>query len=170
MIKSICPICNKAGLPDYTKVHTVCPQCNSDLKPFFLLYSIIPSSPKKVSRLVLLLVLFVPGALIILNLNLYSKLQQLEKQKEITINKIQDSIPTSPTTISVINTVHSDLSSPPAEIIIQYKVKKGDTTSKIARFFYNDWKMYKQIEEDNNLVLNNILQVGQLLTIKLSNQ
>jgi hypothetical protein len=29
-----CPICNAAGLPDYTKQHVICHQCNSVLKSF----------------------------------------------------------------------------------------------------------------------------------------
>ena len=53
------------------------------------------------------------------------------------------------------------------EFSIQYKVKNGDCPSKIALFFYNDWKMYKKIEADNNLTQPYILKVGQLLTIKL---
>jgi hypothetical protein len=39
-MKHNCPICNKAGLPNYTKSEVVCPQCNSDLKAFLLLDSI----------------------------------------------------------------------------------------------------------------------------------
>ncbi len=32
-----CPVCGKSGLPDYSKIPSVCPQCNSDLNGYFLI-------------------------------------------------------------------------------------------------------------------------------------
>ncbi len=56
------------------------------------------------------------------------------------------------------------------EIVILYKVKRGDYPSKIAEFFYNDWRMYKKIEADNNLHQPYTLKIGQHLTIKLKKE
>jgi hypothetical protein len=54
------------------------------------------------------------------------------------------------------------------EIVIEYKVKFGDYPSKIAHFFYNDWKLYKKIEIDNNLIQPYTLKEGQKLKIKIN--
>jgi hypothetical protein len=45
-----CPVCNKAGLPDYRATQTICPQCNSDLKPFLLIHSISKKTTSKVGK------------------------------------------------------------------------------------------------------------------------
>ena len=50
---------------------------------------------------------------------------------------------------------------------VKYVVKKGDYPYKIAKFFYNDGKKYKQIEEDNGLEQPYELIVGQILKIKI---
>jgi hypothetical protein len=49
--------------------------------------------------------------------------------------------------------------------ILEYKVRIGDYPSKIAMFFYNDWKMYRKIEIDNNLIKPYALKEGQKLKI-----
>jgi hypothetical protein len=56
------------------------------------------------------------------------------------------------------------------DIVIHYKVKKGDYPAKIAAFFYDDWSMYKKIESDNNLKNHYTLQIGQTLIIKLKSE
>ena len=56
------------------------------------------------------------------------------------------------------------------EATIKYVVKKGDYPYKIAQFFYNDGSKYKQIEADNNLKKPYTLKVGQVLTIKISQE
>ena len=128
-----CPVCNKAGLPNYTATPTICPQCNSDLKPFLLLHSISKPNSNKVNKFAL-----VAFALIVY---VFYQMQIINENK-----------------------------SSQKEIVIKYKVKNGDYPSKIAQFFYNDWRMYKKIEADNNLKQPYILKVGQPLTIKLTQE
>lgn len=157
-----CPVCGNAGLGDYTTTPLNCPQCKSDLKAFLLLKTI--SVPKRSShnlvviRLSLLALLFC-----ILYFNTNNKNQQLI----LTQNSIQDSLKLS-SSIAIPEQKISHLNeSKQNETFIKYKVKKGDCLSKIATFFFNDWRKFKEIETDNNLRKPYILKVGQTLTIKI---
>jgi nucleoid-associated protein YgaU len=67
-----------------------------------------------------------------------------------------------------IQSIRTDVITNPNNVSIRYKVKKGDYPAKIAKFFYNDWSMYKKIERDNNLHQPYILKVGQILIIKIN--
>lgn len=162
-----CPVCNKAGLPNYTAIPTICPQCNSDLKPFLLLHSILKPKANKFALFALALVGVV---LAILYLSSISDKKQIASEHTKSITQLQDSISKLLTTFAKTQTVEPENKSSQKEIVIQYKVKNGDYPSKIAQFFYNDWRMYKKIEADNNLKQPYILKVGQPLTIKLTKE
>jgi len=166
MMNNICPVCNKAGLPDYRATPTICPQCNSDLKPFFLLNSISKPTPSKAYRFALLGVALVAGVVGILYFSSVIKQKQIISENSNKTSQLQDSINNLQTTFAKLQINQFENKSPEKEIIIQYKVKNGDNPSKIAYFFYNDWRMYKKLEADNNLTQPYILKVGQLLTIK----
>lgn len=165
MMNHNCPICNKAGLPDYTKSEVVCPQCNSDLKAFLLLDSI--SAPEKgsfrtyaLSGLALLTVLF---------LGLFVK-SNIDKNEIIATNIIlNDSI----SNLTSKNVAPEKPNEEPQileskEATIKYVVKKGDYPYKIAQFFYGDGNKYKKIETDNGLKQPYTLKIGQILLIKIS--
>lgn len=159
-----CPICNKAGLPDYKKSKVVCPQCNSDLKPFLLLDSITKSRKGQLGTyaligLSLLSFLFIglflksnseKSQVIATNIALNDSISKL-KSKEVAIEKPKEE----PQIIE------------DKEVTVNYVVKKGDYPYKIAQFFYNDGNKYKQIEADNNLEQPYTLKVGQILIIKI---
>lgn len=53
----------------------------------------------------------------------------------------------------------------------KYTVKKGDTLGKIAKEFYGNAKLYKQIFEANRHILKNadLIEIGQELTIPHAN-
>lgn len=162
-----CPICNKAGLPDYTKSEVVCPQCNSDLKAFLLLDSI--SAPEKSSfgtyalfGLLLLTVLF---------LGLFVK-SNIDKKEILATNIILNDSISHLTNEKVVLEKPKEESQIPEgkEATVKYVVKKGDYTYKIARFFYGDGNKYKQIEADNKLEYPYTLKVGQILLIKISQE
>ncbi len=170
MMNHNCPVCNKAGLPDYRAIQTICPQCNSDLKPFLLLHSISKPTSNKANLFALFGMALITCVLVILYFNSISDKTQIASENSETIFQLQDSIKTLQTTFSNSQTVQSEIKSTEKEIVIQYKVKNGDYPSKIAQFFYNDWKMYKKIEADNNLTQPYILKVGQILTIKLKQE
>jgi hypothetical protein len=160
-----CPICNKAGLPDYTKSEVICPQCNSDLKVFLLLDSI--STPKKerlgiyaLKGLSLLAILF---------LSLFVK-SNFDKREILSINTVlNDSISTLTIEKLALEKQKEELPKiENKEITVKYVVKKGDYPYKIAQFFYGDGNRYKQIEADNKLKQPYTLKVGQILLIKIS--
>ena len=163
-----CPICNKAGLPDYTKNDVVCPQCNSDLKAFSLLNSISKPQKSKIGMYAIVGISLLSIAL----LGLFIK-SNSDKKELVAKNMIlNDSI----TRIQSINFANEkEETTTPAiaekqDVTINYVVKKGDYPYKIAQFFYNDGSKYKQIEADNNLVQPYTLKVGQVLTIKISQE
>ena len=159
-----CPICNKAGLPDYTKSNVVCPQCNSDLRAFLLLHSI--SKPKK-SKIGTYAIIGISLLSVVL-LGLFLKSNSVNKEL-ITKNVILNDSITQIQSMSAITNEEKE-PEPIAEkqdAIVKYVVKKGDYPYKIAQFFYNDGNKYKQIEKDNNLEQPYTLKVGQILIIKI---
>ena len=165
-----CPVCNKAGLPDYRATQTICPQCNSDLKPFLLLHSISKPTSNKANKFALFGGALVACVLAILFFYFIPDNKQIASENSKTIIQLKDSIKTLQADFAKSQIVQPENKSSEREIVIQYKVKNGDYPSKIAQFFYNDWKMYKKIEADNNLTQPYNLKVGQLLTIKLKQE
>lgn len=162
-----CPICNKAGLTDYTKNHVVCPQCNSDLKAFSLLNSISKPQKSKIGMYAIVGISLLSIALLGLFIKSNSDKIELVAKNEI----LKDSI----TKIQSINFANEkETTTPPnsekQDLTINYVVKKGDYPYKIAQFFYNDGSKYKKIEADNNLEQPYTLKVGQILTIKISQE
>lgn len=160
-----CPICNKAGLPDYTKSEVVCPQCNSDLKAFLLLESI--STPEKGRFGIYALIGL--SLLAILFLSLFVK-SNIDKKEILATNIVlNDSISTLTSEKLALEKPNEKLPKIESkEATVKYVVKKGDYPYKIAQFFYGDGKRYKQIEADNELKQPYTLKVGQILLIKIS--
>jgi len=166
-MSSICPICNKAGLHDFTKTHVVCPQCNSDLRVFLLLYSISQSQKPKIRTYVIIGFSVLSIAFLGLFLKSNSDKKELIAQNVILIDSISQ--------IQNVNIKEETQKENEEKLIvdkrdvsIKYQVKKGDFPYKIAEFFYNDGSKYKQIEADNNLKQPYTLKTGQILIIKLS--
>ena len=163
-----CPICNKAGLPDYTKNNVVCPQCNSNLKAFSLLNSI--SKPQK-SKMGIYLILGVSLISIVL-FGLFLKSNSDRKELFATTVILNDSI-AKLQSVKIETEKEDPKTQPIAEkpdITLKYIVKEGDHPYKIALFFYNDGNKYKKIETENNLIQPYTLIVGQVLTIKISQE
>jgi len=164
MMNHNCPICNKAGLPDYTKSEVVCPQCNSDLKAFLILDSILAPVKGRFGTYALLGLLL----LTVLFLGLFVK-SNIEKNGALDTNIILND------SISNLASQKVALEKPKEEkqiieskgATVKYIVKNGDYPYKIAQFFYGDGNMYKQIEADNNLKQPYTLKVGQILLIKI---
>lgn len=129
-----CPICNKAGLPDYTKNNVVCPQCNSDLKAFMLLNSISKPQKSKIGTYVIIGV----SVLSIAFLGLFLK-SNSDKKELIAKNVVLND------SISQMQNVKVNTETPKEneqksivekqDVSIKYKVKKGDFPYKIAEFF-----------------------------------
>ncbi|MDG1245916.1 MAG: LysM peptidoglycan-binding domain-containing protein [Polaribacter sp.] len=159
-----CPVCNKGGLPDYTKSNVVCPQCNSDLNAFLLLNSISASKKGRLgiyttTGLSLLAILF---------LGLFVKSNTTKNEVIATNIFLKDSI----SNLKIKDVVTENPKAEPKIVeskvaTIKYVVKKGDYPYKIAKFFYNDGNKYKKIESDNDLEQPYTLKVGQILNIKI---
>lgn len=165
-----CPVCNKAGLPDYRAKHTICPQCNSDLKPYQLLHSLSNQPKRNKLGSALLIVFGISTSVLLLLL-----FKTINEKKELIAAENRPALRThqnSPDTIkpATSNVPDSANISHAGSHTITYMVRQGDCPSVIAQFFYNDWKMYKKIEKDNNLLPGYILKVGQPLVIKLNKE
>jgi hypothetical protein len=160
-----CPICNKAGLPDYKKSEVVCPQCNSDLKALLLLDSI--SATEKGRFGIYTLIGF--SLLAILFLGLFIKTNNDKKEILATNIILNDSISTLTSEKLALEKPKEELPKIESkEATVKYVVKRGDYPYKIAQFFYGDGNRYKQIEADNELKQPYTLKVGQILLIKIS--
>ncbi len=160
-----CPICNKAGLPDYTKSEVVCPQCNSDLKAFLLLDSISTYEKGRFGIYALIGL----SLLAILFLGLFIKTNIDKKEVLATNIVLNDSISTLVSEKIALDEPKEELPKIESkEATVKYVVKKGDYPYKIAQFFYGDGNKYKQIEADNALEQPYTLKVGQILLIKIS--
>jgi len=163
-----CPICNKAGLPDYTKNDVICPQCNSDLKAFSLLNSISKPQKSKIGMYAIVGISLLSITLLGLFLKSNSDREELVAKNLI----LNDSI-TKMQVVTIADIKEENKTQPIAEkqdATVKYVVKKGDYPYKIAQFFYNDGSKYKQIEAENNLAQPYTLKVGQVLTIKISQE
>jgi len=162
-----CPVCDKSGLPDYTSNPTTCPQCNSDLSGFVLIEKGKHKFHQILNRQKWLLLLIV----ILITISGISFFKRLDVQKYTYEVQLKNS------TISALN---SELNQKEKEIQqlkeqskasnvfeFKYVVKKGDNLSKIAYIFFNDWEMYKTIQEDNNLKPGDLIMPKDTLTIKI---
>ncbi len=176
-MKHQCPVCKKSGLPDFRVQETVCPQCDTDLRPYFLLHSLeteVPATSVEPKRNNLALYFSLPLVLIACALGVLLFRQRTEQnsmnQHHAAANmKVSDSLRILGLRIDSLETV---IASAPAEtkqneIMLTYKIRKGDYPGKVAELFYNDWRMYKKIETDNELTRPYSFAQGQELIIKL---
>lgn len=162
-----CPVCNKAGLPDYRAIATTCPQCNSDLRPYLFLNSISNSKSTKNKPWALTGVGLLTVVLAFLFFNSVSENKKQSTENLKLTSQLQDSISNLQSQLKLTSVKEPIVNPTQSETVIEYKVRFGDYPSKIAQFFFNDWKMYKKIEADNNLVQPYTLKVGQTLKIKI---
>ena len=160
-----CPVCNKSGLPNYKSVQIICPQCNSDLSAYRYLEAV---SGIRVSKNALLLFITLSIVTIIFAFLYFNSLSGSKNASQNTtiISELRDSVSNLQAKLKPAIIASPEANSRPA--VIEYKVRHGDCPSKIAQYFYNDWKMYKKIEADNNLIRPYVLRVGQKLKINLS--
>jgi hypothetical protein len=158
-----CPICNQAGLPDFRLQHTICPQCNSDLRPYLLLNSISKTKGKERIHLLAISLLTICCLWLLFSLSRNAKeYNRYVAESTETIQMLQDSVDIYKKNINKFNN-----GAQTKEIVVTYIIKKGDSMWKIAHLFYGKGSLYKNIEKDNNLQKPYSLRTGQLLNIKL---
>jgi nucleoid-associated protein YgaU len=186
-----CPICNKPGLPDFTSKPVICPQCNSDLKGFALLEQTISIHNKTVKKqkdkytaileqtnsahkktvkkqkyiYTLLLAIVVLGFSVIVFFpsNTATELPPIVQNNDSIIDVLEAKLEVKELEINRLQSLLVE----PKETSFLYIVKSGDNLSKIALLFYNNWEMYKKIEEDNNLERGDLLFPSDTLLINL---
>lgn len=162
-----CPVCDKSGLPDFTLNPTTCPQCNSDLSGFVVIEKGKLKFHQILNRQKWLLLLIA----ILVIISSISFIKRPNIQKYASEVQIKDSIITALN--SELNQKEKEIqqlkepSKVSNEIEFKYVVKKGDNLSKIAYIFFNDWEMYKTIQEDNNLKPGDLIMPKDTLTIKI---
>jgi hypothetical protein len=161
-----CPVCAKTGIKDYRTNHVVCSQCNTDLKPYFLLTSIAQQGKKRKPKL-LFGITAIASVVAVLSLFLYtikggspSIAPPAKEVNFVAMKAYEEQI--EKLKLQVQNQTKDD-----SVFLFKYTVRKGDNLSKLAKFFYGESKMYDQLEKDNDLNSPYILRPGQVLTIKL---
>ena len=165
-----CPVCDKAGIPNYKDKHTICPQCNTDLEPFLLVHSLRRRNPYIILFILITIIVISSIVLALYYHNSSTNIRVSYSEAETQITRLKDSIrfeKQKHESILYNFRIAEAGDKKEKEVVITYKVKKGDYPAKIAGFFYNDWRMYKRIETDNNLVQPYVLVVGQPLIIKI---
>lgn len=168
-METTCPVCNKAGLKDYTRSPIICPQCNSDLKAFMILHSI--NKRRSLNTYGVILLFIIIGVLAFFVSRSVLEKKQIIKDNVIAVSKLSDSIQIiTQKTANNEQVVLNKKSATALEIPIMYTVRKGDCPAKIAEYFYNNWKMYAKIESDNNLIKPYILKPGQKLLINIKQE
>jgi LysM repeat protein len=167
-----CPVCNKTGLPDYRSVEVVCPQCNSNLRPYLVLSKFSNNGGNKKNKFILpiAIISFATIVLVIYFNERNIKETSVTNKSETTIvnNKV-DSTSYYKDKLKQLEAIPKTLDTP-TEVAINYAVKRGDCLSTIAQNFYGDWRTYTKIEEDNKLQKPYRLNPGQILIIKIKVQ
>jgi hypothetical protein len=162
----ICPVCKKAGIKEED---LICPQCNSDLSQLKLV-SQLESKINKWKRRNYLLLSGVALLLIILtgiflytkvNLTIQSRLNSslIIKSDSLAYYRHQY--------LTVSKEIDAIKDNGLAKVYINYRVKKGDNLSSIARIFYSDINLASKIAIDNNLNDMNHIYVNQILKIEV---
>lgn len=165
-----CPVCEKSGLENYTKTHVICPQCNSDLKPYLLINNNLKSNKNKVFLFFVFLLGILLLVSIIIFLNIYNESKKQNESSLTIIHQYRDTINTirssskQDTTLPISKNLYENYSN------FNYEVKEGDNLSRISKIFYGKPENYYKIVSDNNLNFPYTLKIGQKITIKFQSK
>ncbi len=157
---NVCPVCGKAGIPDYHESDIVCPQCGSDLSIYRVIDQITTESQKNIWKpisVAAILAATVMGAFLFVNKPDTASDSNLKADHK----QLQDSI-------SVLNIKIETLASQEktAPSGYNYIVRKGDSFWTISQKVYGSGNRYNEIVESNNMTSNDALHVGDTLIIK----
>jgi hypothetical protein len=158
-----CPVCNHPGLPDYQSVPCVCTHCGSDLKGLLLISQVVQESEAKHKRLKFLFAVVSLVLLILLMGSVFFR-PGISTHKTDTPGLQKDSLDYYK---KLVLELKQESNLKPATADIYYILKKNDNLSKIAKLFYNDGSLTKQIMIDNNLQKGYNLLPGDTLIIKI---
>ena len=162
-MKFNCPICGKAGLPDYRREEVLCPACDTDLKAYRLLHQIDEKQTRPLRKflwVVPCLLFIVALFFIYYQANRHSKLQQEQNEK---ISSLNDSIASLRDSISVLREINPPLVEPVTNF--EYVVRKGDSFCLISQKIYGTEKYAQAIAEANGMDFSTLLLIGYTLKI-----
>ena len=147
--ESKCPVCGKAGIPDYKKEDVACPACNTDLS----IYKAIATSGRNHTIWQILIGILV---LIIASLIFFRPSKQLalgrERALQDSINVMQGQVKSLTSQMDSLK----DLNNGEIETFV-YVVNCGDSFSKISRKLFNTEKYASEIASFNGLSLKDAL-------------
>ena len=161
-----CPVCNKGGLPDYTKIDVVCSQCNSDLKVFRILNTIASDNKRRIYKKLVYILSAIVLVFTVLFFNSNNKIQNIVSENR----KLAETVRSQTPFIEGLKNATTPIMDISNHVIVNYTVKRGDNLYKISRFFYGDGNKYHQIVRDNNLEAPYILDIEQMLKIRIDIQ
>lgn len=151
-----CPICGKAGIPDYLKEDVICPNCNSDLSVYRALHlaaggnDISGCGVRKYKRLAIVLpivAVLLVGVIGLIYLN--TEKRNLQQQ----LNEANAVIANLKTAQVSVDTVQPNSES--AQSYTEYVILHNDSPWNIVRKFYGNrsdwWDIARKIAEDNNI-------------------
>ncbi len=166
-----CPVCGKAGIPDYHKEDVVCSCCGTDLSIYKLLSdSQEKSTPNNKNSEIWKIATAASAAIAITVIVVSCILRQIdisnapsELEKENTL--LRDSVATLASKLEeaseeIVSLEKQIRKTPSSEII--YIVKKNDSPCKISRKLYGTESRYREIEA----IITKPLQPGDTLKLK----
>jgi len=165
-----CPVCGKAGIPDYHVQDTVCPQCGSDLSIYKLTHDIEASSFRsegnkkgKFIWIVPTLVACCLGVALVFSLHTSKKLGKDVRTYEEANTALQEQV----TDLQKAQEQMASLSSEKeGKSYFEYTVRRGDSFWGISKKLYGTGTRYREIAESNGLTPESVLNVGDKLIIR----
>ncbi|MDL2312691.1 LysM peptidoglycan-binding domain-containing protein [Bacteroidales bacterium OttesenSCG-928-B11] len=159
-----CPICGKAGLPDFRKEEVVCPACNTNLKVYLLLRQ--TTDTPKGNNIMRMISFIITGILFIICIFFFIEKSEMINNLQIQYNKdvilLNDSI--------ILLKSKLEKTELPTEKISNYffvyTIKEGDSFCLISRKFYGTEKYARTIAENNNMEITSKLIIGEKLMIQ----
>lgn len=166
-----CPVCGKAGIPDYHKENVVCSCCGTDLSIYKMLSdSQEQSTPNNTNSKIRKITVAALAAIAIIVIVVLCTLRQIdisnarsELKKENTF--LRDSVATLASKLEEANKEKESLEKQIEKATSSeniYIVKKNDSPCKISRKLYGTESRYKEIEA----VITKPLQPGDTLKLK----
>ena len=158
-----CPICGKAGLPDFRKEEVVCPACNTNLKVYQLLNQTTENKKGK-SKLRTISYLLIPCFLLVVCLFfIQKKTNKIHIQHKEEVALLQDKIRGLEDDLK--ERINENLRLKETTPFFEYTIKKGDSFCLISQRLYGTEKYAQTIAKKNDMKITSKLTIGNKLII-----
>jgi len=154
-----CPVCGKAGIPDYLNEDVKCPCCGSDLSIYRSIDSIPEEGQKTNIWKPISAVAIIAAA--VLGILLLTQKPDVPATPLAEITQLKDSIEVLNNQLAQTNNATTQISSG-----FKYVVSKGESYWSISRKFYGIGTHANEIAQENDRTLDSPLMVGDTLIIK----